>query len=83
MEKLNKLLLNPEKLLTKEDLLFLRGGSACGEGIQEWYCGVSYYGTYLFGGIACGSEAYIRSVCNSYGYTCSCSGGQRWYDMPI
>lgn len=89
MKKLNKLEINSEKLMKNEELVTLRGGyggscEPCGSGVQKWNCSVWWNGTYLYGGIACGSQDYILGVYPAgEGYTVECTGGGICDDLPI
>jgi len=80
MKKLSKLQINSDKLMKDEELITLRGGYGCGDQI-EWLCDVSVEGTFAFSGRACGSQSYVTGVCDSLGYSCSCT--QQWNAMPI
>ncbi len=42
MKKLNKLQINPEKLIKNQELTTLRGGYDCGMGYQHYYCEIIY-----------------------------------------
>lgn len=76
MKKLNKLQINPEKVMKNEELLSLKGGY--GSGSCEFYCWVYYdEGVPVIDGVCCGESGLgCEMDCNAYwnpmGAYCRC-----------
>ncbi|MBE0674320.1 MAG: hypothetical protein IH591_06630 [Bacteroidales bacterium] len=89
MKRLNKLYVNPERILKGNELMTLRGGydsedCPCGYDVQQWTCSIYLNGTFLFSGIACGSqEEILGAYPKSAGYFVRCEGGSSCGLVPI
>ena len=66
MKKLNKLEINPEKLMKNVELISLRGGYE-GSWTCDYWCEVHLWdGTVAFAGVACGLSAFgVQTDCNN------------------